>query len=361
MAGCMQKSYETTVFESGTEGYNTFRIPAIVRAQDGTLLAFAEGRRDSPGDAGNIDLVMRRSDDDGRTWGPLETVWDDGSNTCGNPAPVFDESTGRLLLMMTWNLGSDKEKMINTCTSVDTRRVFLTYSDDLGRTWSTPKELTSELKDTSWTWYATGPCHAIQKKHDPHKGRIIVPCNHNDKSFDIARSGRSYSHVVYSDDGGTTWSLGGNAEPGGNESTVAELSDGTLILNMRNWRSKPDVTLRRLSLSHDGGESWSETFYADSLYEPRCQGSMLSCTDRRTGKEFLLFSNPHSKKERKNMTISRSVDRGTTWTPVLCVNPGPSAYSDMVELRNGRFGLLYETGDESNHHARISFRYFGLY
>lgn len=352
ICGCAHEPFESVVFKAGEEGYDTYRIPALVSAPDGTLLAFAEGRRNGAGDAGNIDLIMKRSTDDGKTWGPIEMVWDDADNTCGNPAPVFDESTGRLLLMMTWNLGSDTESMINTGRSADTRRVFLTYSDDMGRSWSEPRELTSQLKNPSWTWFATGPCHALVKKHAPHKGRIIVPCNYNDAPVD-GGAGPSYSFAVYSDDGGETWHAGTSAETGGNESTVAELNDGSLLLNMRNWSRAGDKTLRRLALSRDGGTSWSETFYADSLYEPICQGSMLS------RKGTLLFSNPHSGKGRTDMTISTCRDGGKTWYPTLPIHSGMSAYSDLTTLSNGDIGLLYEYGDDSRSYTGIRFRYVG--
>lgn len=356
VTGCGRRPYEVSVFESGKEGYAFYRIPAIVSAPDGTLLAFAEARKDGIRDAGDIDLVLKRSVDNGRTWGPVEMVWDDGGNTCGNPAPVFDEESGRLLLLMTWNLGSDTEQMINTCNSTDTRRVFITSSDDTGVTWTRPRELTSMVKDSSWTWFATGPCHAIQKRHEPHKGRIVVSCNYNDAS-DSGSAGLSHSYVIYSDDGGVNWNSGASAGTGGNESTVAELKDGNLLINMRNWERGGDIVLRRLALSADGGESWSETFFADSLYEPICQGAMLTwqCGDERDG--TLLFSNPHSMMGRKNMTVSLSSDGGVSWSPVLCVNPGKSAYSDIVQLSDGGVGLLYEAGNEQLQYASIRFRY----
>ncbi|MBE6237470.1 MAG: exo-alpha-sialidase [Bacteroidales bacterium] len=346
LAACTESPFETEVFVSGTEGYSTYRIPAIVSAPDGTLLAFAEGRKDNDADAGDIDLILKRSTDGGRSWGKVEMVWDDCGNTCGNPAPVFDKSSGRLLLMMTWNLGSDKESMINTYKSTDTRRVFYTYSDDIGKTWSTPADLTSVLKDSTWSWYATGPCHAIQKIHEPAKGRIVVSCNHNDTT------GMSFSHVIWTDDCGENWQLGGSAYAGGNESTVAELEDGRLLLNMRKWKGVDTTTVRRLAYSTNAGETWSETIWAQDLIEPVCQGSMLSLKDEGT----LLFSNPHTRKGRKNMTISRSTDGGLSWDPVLCVNKGKSAYSDMTQTKNGSIGLLYEYGTQEHRYAGIRFR-----
>ena len=143
------------LFESGTNGYNTFRIPAIIRTQKETLLAFAEGRKKSSSDTGDIDLVLKRSEDNGKTWSELSVIWDDGENVCGNPAPVVDRQSGNVYLLSTWNLGSDHESEIIRETSKDTRRVFVFTSTDDGRTWSDAKEITASTKLSNWTWYAS--------------------------------------------------------------------------------------------------------------------------------------------------------------------------------------------------------------
>ena len=122
--------FRSEVYHKGMAGYSSFRIPAIVRTKDDILLAFAEARKDGGGDSGNIDLVVRRSEDGGRTWGDIITVWDDRVNTCGNPAPVVDYNSGRVLLLMTWNNGKDSEHAIMYRQSQDSRRVFICYSDD---------------------------------------------------------------------------------------------------------------------------------------------------------------------------------------------------------------------------------------
>ena len=146
---------EQPVFAAGQDGYHTFRIPALLRSKSGALLAFAEGRKNSASDTGDIDLVLRRSTDNGATWGPVQVVWSDGANTCGNPAPVLDEASGSVRLLATWNLGADSESMIVNGTSADTRRVFLLASSDEGETWSSPAEITDTAKLAGWTWYAT--------------------------------------------------------------------------------------------------------------------------------------------------------------------------------------------------------------
>ncbi|MEM9325020.1 MAG: sialidase family protein, partial [Bacteroidota bacterium] len=135
--------------------HNNYRIPALIVTKDNTLLAFAEGRE--AGDAGDIDLLVRRSEDNGNSWSDQIVVWDQGTNSCGNPCPVIDERTGRIVLLMTWNLGSDAEGDIIRKQGDSTRVPYVTYSDDDGLTWSTPKSLYQKGKDPQWGWYATGP------------------------------------------------------------------------------------------------------------------------------------------------------------------------------------------------------------
>jgi sialidase-1 len=145
------------VFRSGEGGADTYRIPSVVATKSGALLAFAEARRGSASDTGDIDLVVRRSEDGGASWSEIEVVWDDGANTCGNPCPVVDPATGEVVLLATRNLGVDHEPRIIDGTSKGTRTVWVLRSADDGRTWSAPEEITATAKRPDWTWYATGP------------------------------------------------------------------------------------------------------------------------------------------------------------------------------------------------------------
>ena len=161
---------DPALFRSGEDAYDTFRIPALIEASNGDLLAFAEGRVGGRGDSGDIDLVLRRSSDGGDTWSDLEIVWDDGVNTCGNPCPVVDSSDGTIHLLATRNLGHDHESEIIAGTSEGTRTVWVLTSTDHGATWTEPREITSATKRPDWTWYATGPGNGIQLRSGPKAG-----------------------------------------------------------------------------------------------------------------------------------------------------------------------------------------------
>ncbi|WP_080903239.1 exo-alpha-sialidase [Parabacteroides sp. Marseille-P3160] len=339
----------TNVFRKNQDGYACFRIPAIIQSKTGTLLAFAEARKNSCSDTGDIDLVLKRSEDGGKTWSKMITVWDDGDNVCGNPTPVIDQTTGRIILVSCWNLGEDHEKEIIAQTSKNSRRIFILYSENDGETWSAPKEITSTVKRSEWTWYATGPCHGIQLQNKRYKERLVIPANHI-----VAGTKLYHSHIIYSDDKGETWNLGGVVrEHGGNESSVVELGNGDLMLNMRNYNREENKT-RSIAVSSDGGKTWSEMKYLPELIEPVCQGSTLNYNKSGKNSNKLLFSNPASTDKREKMTIRLSEDNGKTWPCSHLVYPGPSAYSDLVNLPEGNIGLLYEYGVQ-NPYEKIGF------
>jgi sialidase-1 len=342
---------QTDVWISGQDAYHTYRIPAVIRAQNGDLVAFCEGRKSGGGDAGDIDLLTKRSSDGGKTWSAQQVLWDDADNTCGNPCPVLDASTGTLWLLLTHNLGRDREKDIIARTVRGSRSVWLLSSTDHGKTWTKPAEITATTKDPSWTWYATGPGIGIQIQHGPHAGRLVVPCDHNYDGLDPKNSQRA-SHVIFSDDHGKTWKLGGTLQPGMNECQVAELFDerGTLLMDMRSYRGK---SARAEARSGDGGETWSEIVDVPALVEPVCQASLL----RHDGAKLLLFSNPAHPKQRVNLTVRASADDAQTWRDVVVLHAGPSAYSSLVALSATEAGCLYERG-ETRAYEKITFARF---
>lgn len=324
------------IYKAGENGYACFRIPALISTKDNVLLAFAEARRKNCGDSGDIDLVVKRSKDGGVTWGEIQVVWSDSTNTCGNPVPILDRSNGRVILISNWNLGTDHEKEIISQTSKEGRRVYLLFSDDQGESWSKPREITSSVKMANWTWYATGPCHGLQIENGAYKGRLVVPVNHIE-----APSNKNFSHIIYSDDHGETWKLGNNTpQDMMNETTVAEISGNRLMLNMRN--ANRENRTRHTSISNNGGETWSDVKSDSTLIEPICQGSLLNFKMGR--KSVLLFINPASKEKRINLTLRMSYDDGQHWAVSKVIHPGPSAYSDITIYKKKNIGILYESG-----------------
>jgi sialidase-1 len=331
----------TTVFASGGDGYHTFRIPVIVKALNGDLLAFAEGRRNGEGDAGNIDIVLKRSVDGGRTWGSIQLVqdeWDDSTSdvAIGNPCVVVDrldpEHRGRIWLAFLRN----------------NRRVFVTYSDDHGATWSPRDEITSTAKNSDWGWYATGPGHGIQLTRGDRAGRLIIPSDHQ------PADGNGWgAHVLYSDDYGQSWRLGavdthpnsGSVHP--NENTAVELTDGRLYVNARDQNGS-DPASRLVAYSSDGGLSYDAPFVAEpAITGPVVQGSVVRLMARDAGDpcDALIYSGPGDSKRRRDLTIWVSLNEGRTWNVETVLHPGPAAYSDLVSLGEAHLGVLYEAGD----------------
>ncbi|CAM5293978.1 sialidase family protein [Streptomyces fumanus] len=328
----------SVVFRAGADGYASFRIPAVVATGRGTLLAFCEGRVDGPADHGTIAIVLKRSTDGGRTWGPLTVAAANGDGLAGNPAPVVLD-TGRILLVHVRNAGHATEDAIRrgTVGAEDGRRVWVCHSDDDGRTWSAAREITASVKRPDWRWYATTPGHALQLR----TGRVVVPANHS------LAAGPDGGHCLLSDDRGATWTLGyvddGDgtaARVAANESTAAELPDGRLYVNARTMPPAPAP--RADAYSADGGRTLTAPFRPQpGLTGPVCQGSVLQLRDP----DLLLYSGPAAPGARARMTLRASTDGGTTWHPAHTVDDRPAAYSDLVRIDARTLGLLYETGD----------------
>ena len=354
-------SVQTDVFVARQGGYHTYRIPALILASNQTLLAFCEGRKNSASDTGDIDLLLKRSTDGGKTWSEPQVVWNDDANTCGNPCPVLDETTGTLWLLLTHNPGSTSEAQIERRKPGGTRTVWVSRSTDNGQSWTPPAEITATTKDPSWDWYATGPGVGIQLQHGPHRGRLVIPCDHSFLAPGQSPGSTTVeggSHVIYSDDHGATWKLGGVIRPRMNECQVIELADneGGMLLNMRNT-AKPNC--RAHSVSHDGGQAWTTPEFVPTLVEGRCQASLLRYDwpqDKQPGR--LLFSNPASPK-RRDLTVRVSRDDGKTWPVSRILHEGPAAYSCLTVLPDKSIGCLYECG-QTNAYERIRFTRFPL-
>jgi sialidase-1 len=327
---------QTDVFVAGEGGYHTYRIPAIVAATNGAVLAFCEGRKNGAGDAGDIDLVLKRSLDGGKSWEAMQVVAEDGANIFGCPTPVVDRVTGEIFLLTTWGLGSDTEKKVMNGTAAERRRVYVQSSKDNGATWSKPRDISADAMKPHWRWYSTGPVNGIQLTGGAHRGRLLIPANHSDHSEAAKHPYRS--HTLYSDDHGATWKIGAVQEQKTNESTVVELSDGTVLQNMRSYQGQ---NCRAIATSNDGGLSFGPVTLATNLVEPVCQGSLL-----RLQSGEILFANPASTK-REKMTIQISKDDAKTWTTSHVLHAGPSAYSCLAQLADGTALCLYERGEKS--------------
>ena len=329
------------IFISGTNGYHTYRIPSIAVTNKGTVLAFCEGRMYSRRDHGNIDLLLKRSIDGGKTWSQQKIVYEEGDTakiTIGNPCVVVDRETNHIWLTF--------------CRNND--RVFVTSSEDDGITWSEPREITSEVKKDNWGWYATGPGSGIQIQQGKYKGRLVIPCDHVTEKTE-----RRYSHVIYSDDHGKTWQLGGiTPQDGVNECEVVELTDGWLMLNMRNYDRSQSV--RQVAYSDDGGITWKNQHFDKELTEPICQAAIERHTwPARNQRGVILFSNPDHPDKRVNMTVKASFDGGNTWSKKKVLYSGPGAYSDLAALPNNDIACLYEAGEEHPYET-ITFARFPL-
>ncbi|XAM00349.1 sialidase family protein [Phycisphaeraceae bacterium D3-23] len=332
------------VFVAGEDGYHTYRIPAVVMAANGDLLAFAEGRVHGSGDAGDIDMVMKRSTNGGATWGDLQVVGDFGDGGFANPAPVVDAASGDVLLLAVLEEAGSHEADIRNSRGGG-RVPCAVRSSDHGETWGEVVSLAETCDRADWRWYATGPCHAIQLQRGEHAGRLVVPANFSQ----AGGGGNDYlgAHALLSDDGGATWRIGavdnthiGENEFNPNESTVVELSDGRLLFNTRDQGGTSRAT-RGVTVSEDGGASFVSPYAPEeALVAPVCQASLLG-VDTEAGR-LLVFSAPGVWDARRRMHLRVSADDGATWRDGPVLYEAAAAYSDMVALDADTIGCLFE-------------------
>lgn len=347
---------QVTVFASGSDGYKSFRIPAIIEAPNGDLAAFAEGRINGPSDFGHIDIVEKRSSDNGKSWGALQVVASNDSLQADNAAPVVDMTDaaypkGRIFLF--YNTGNVAESELRRGNGV--REVWYKTSVDNGHTWSTPVNITLQVHkpkqpqfnkaynfSEDWRSYANTPGHAIQFTHGKYKGRIYVAANHSaGEPKPHYADGRAFGY--YTDDHGKTFKISEDVDvPGSNEVMAVELTGDKLMLNARNQLG--NIKRRIIAVSHDGGSKWDTTYFDHHLPDPICQGSILSL-----GKKNIAVCNDADTTRRNNLTVRVSIDEGKTWKFDKNIAKAPegykgdfSAYSDMVALPGKQIGVLYE-------------------
>lgn len=351
---------EVSVFKSGDDGYKSFRIPAIVAFSEKKIIAIAEGRVHNSGDFGDIDIVMKTSEDGGKTWSSLQKIIDEGALQAGNPAPVIDwhdrlYPNGRLFLF--YNVGNNHEGEVRKGNG--NRTVWFVTSEDQGKNWSEPKEITTEVHRPNkpslnpawnfkedWRSYANTPGHAMQIKEGKFKGRIFVAANHS--AGDPQSAAKDYqAHGYFTDDHGETFHLGETVSYlGSNESTATELSNNRIMMNSRNQQGNERA--RIISISSDGGATWDTTYVDHNLPDPVNQGSILTIGTKK-GHNILAFSNAADQNKRDRLTLRISYDDGQTWTKAILIDeskPGYkgawTAYSDIVSLGKSHIGVLYE-------------------
>jgi sialidase-1 len=355
-----QPSLETMeLFDAGKGGYKLYRIPGIVVTRKGALLAYCEARKTGKSDWDTIDIMLRRSVDNGRTWdGPRKIAGVEGPKsknpvalekkqanpddvTYNNPVAIADHKTGAVHFLF----------------CLEYARCFYMRSDDDGATFTNPVEITSTFEGFraryDWRVIATGPAHGIQLKN----GRLIVPVWLS-LGTEGNGHGPSVTSVIYSDDHGRTWRAGeiiGLDTPdliNPNETVAAQLADGRVLFNMR---SVSKANRRAISFSRDGATGWSKAVFDEQLPEPICMASIARLTEKpKDDRNRIIFANPDNltradgrdtpglRRDRKNLTIKLSYDEARTWPVSKTLEPGPSAYSDLAVGRDGTIYCFYE-------------------
>ncbi|MEU3623110.1 neuraminidase [Amycolatopsis coloradensis] len=349
----------TVVYKEKTEGYDCFRIPAVVKANNGELLAFAEARKGGAtfcNDSGDIDLVVKRSADNGKSWSAAKVVIEGFGDTKGNPTPIVVPSTGRIVLL----------SVMECVKNPDCNRIpRVSLSDDHGKTWTAPKVLTTQLGfSAAPDWLATGPSHGIVLTRGAHAGRIVAGMSYTD-------GGKNSGALIYSDDQGVTWKRGATdstaAALNPQEISVTELLDGRVYAAARNQANNGNKCLdggaknRAYAISSDGGASFSTKFtFEEDLITPVVQASTarMTATDKAGKYNRILFAAPSVCDRRKELVVRSSFDEGANWqgnSAGTLVWSGDAAYSDMVQLSSGSVGVLYEAGPAGNANETIRF------
>lgn len=326
----------------------TYRIPALTTTSEGTVLAAFDKRNNQSSDLpGDIDVLVRRSTDNGATWSePREVVNHPGPQGCGDSSLVNDPSTGRIFLFCTYSAGNvgfwDSQPGTSDPDDPNTLHVRVMHSDDDGITWSEPVDLNPQVKDPSWRAVFTSSGRGLRTM----SGRLIQPIVVKDAE------GAVHSGNIYSDDRGNTWQRGELLAAGTDESKPVELADGTIVQNSRAGNG----THRLLSTSSDGGHSFSDPVPHEQLIDPRVNADEIRVNPTTTGprQDWLLFSNPASTTARENLTLRISCDNGSTWPAQHQLHDGPSGYSVMTMLPNGRVGIFAEVG-EQDYTERLTF------
>ncbi len=334
---------QTDVFLSGRDGYHTYRIPAVETAPDGSLIAFAEARKYNADDPGfgkqDIDLVYKRSRDQGATWSPMVVLEDPGELwSAANPATVVDRTNHRLWVFY---LRSRPERSTETARpGTDDMQTLARWSDDNGLSWSEPLDLTAvgrDMTDPAWRASVPGPGGVIQTR----TGRIVVPM-WKMPFGDFA---------IFSDDHGATWKRG-QTVPGqqmGDENQLVELADGRLLMDFRQNKG----THRWFSESSDGGQTWSEPRPGITVTPVACAIERFTLRAAGHDRDRLIWTGPKGP-DRRLLVIRTSLDEGKSFPHERLISDNFAAYSDLTILKDQTIGVLWERGVDRGY-ERITF------
>lgn len=350
---------KTDLFKPGDTDHKLYHIPGIVVTAKGTVLAWCEGRKNG-GDWDEIDILLRRSIDDGKTWSPPTSIASVEGPIAKNPLSRSNKNTDPT--KATYNnpvLIADADGTVHMLFCLEYMRAFYQRSNDDGVSWSKPTEITQTFdefnKSYEWRVLATGPNHSIQLK----TGRIVVPVWLSTGTGGNAHR-PSVTATIYSDDQGQTWKAGEIAVPctdtwiNPNETVAIELTDGSVMLNVRN---ESKAHRRLVTVSRDGATNWSTPRFDNALLEPICMGGIVRYSH---DKPCILFCNPHNlakeggreepgkSRDRKNVSVKVSEDEGATWTVNKSIEPSWSAYSDIAVTPPKTILCFYGTGEKSS-------------
>ncbi len=336
------------VRQAGDDGVAAFRIPGLVTTKKGTLLAVYDVRHNSSTDLQEyVNVGLSRSTDGGRTWEKMRFPLAFGQagglplsqNGVGDPAILVDETTGTVWVMAAWTHGMGNGRAwwnsMPGMVPEKTAQLVLTRSDDDGKSWSEPINITEQVKDSTWYFLLQGPGRGITMRD----GTLVFASQFID-STRIPNAG-----IVYSADHGKTWHIGSPARSNTTESQVAEIRPGVLMLNMRDNRGGS----RAVAVTEDMGRTWTEHPSSRSaLQEPVCMGSLLHvrAEENVLNRDILLFSNPNTTEGRNHITIKASLDDGLTWPEtcqVLLDEEEGWGYSCLTLVDSETVGILYES------------------
>lgn len=350
--------------EVGQDNCHTYRIPGIITTRLGTLIAVYDNRYNNSKDLqGDIDIGMSRSTDGGQSWEPMKVVIDMGErggfpeerNGAGDPCVLYDPFTHTIWVAALWMSGSSPDKMLwwdskPGMIPEETGQFVIVKSEDDGLSWSEPINITPQIKRLEWQLLLAGPGRGLTLKN----GTIIFPAQFKKDTGTKAIDGGQYtchSTIVYSQDKGLSWHIGNGAKPNTTEAQLVELSDGSIMLNMRddlNRINKVDKNGRAVYITNDLGKTWMPHISSNAaLPEPNCMASIISSDViiEGTARLCLFFSNPDSKDQRINMSIKASVDEGKSWPQEyhLLLNEEPGfGYSCLTMINENTVGIVYE-------------------